>query len=309
MKLTKEQKKGWEAVPKRDLPLVWVSSERRPAFALGMFFADETNAEVVIGPEPPDERPTVIVSWGEPADIRQERLAARYRIPELVLEYGFIGRPESWEGGESVAHEGYFQACWGGLNRLPVMPAIVDDTRLRVVLGELGKEVAETRTDGEYVLVCGQVPDDAQHRLDNYQLSRWLIDRVKAYMRDAEVGLESLRWRGHPMAPHFNVWPLMEYQTGTLSEGLAKAKAVITYNSGAGIKAMIDGIPVMCAPKAHYAAFANGPANVRAKYLAHLANNQWSPAELEFGYAFDSIRGSFMKSFNRMFPVMRKNHG
>lgn len=77
-----------------------------------------------------------------------------------------------------------------------------------------------------------------------------------------------------------------------LAEDLAEAHCVITFNSGVGVTALCEGIPVICGPECASYPIANKLADVenlqqhdRQQWLNHLAYSQFTLNEMSSGYA------------------------
>lgn len=64
----------------------------------------------------------------------------------------------------------------------------------------------------------------------------------------------------------------------------------MTYNSTAGVEAILAGAPVWCDEGAHYAAVARATRPKRLAYLRRLAWAQWTCDELRDGSAWEFLR-------------------
>jgi hypothetical protein len=198
---------------------------------------------------------------------------AAHGIRTLILDLGYMRRATG-----PADPTGYNQAGW---DRLCNPPAVAPDgTRL----ASLGIRAAPNIDieQGQPMLVCAQVPHDTQHHLDQPTLTGWLC-------RTARESFPSLPmvWRSHPKHP----MPTPAGMTAQdprfvpLADALRSVSGVITYNSTAGVEAIIAGVPVYCHASAHYAAVATAARAERQAYLERLAWGQWTCDELASGEA------------------------
>lgn len=87
----------------------------------------------------------------------------------LVADWGYLARVN--HSGESAS--GHWQISLGGLNKILIFTCPPDR------FDALGLDLVERGGDPDgYVLVCGQVPDDAAHGMDAAALKVWLLDAV-----------------------------------------------------------------------------------------------------------------------------------
>lgn len=277
-------------------------------------FADsleQAGYEVCRAPQDPGIRPAIAVSWGMRRMDDLTIACNATRVPVLILENGYISRPTRWLVDDRPKVGPFVQVSWGRINNVPdYQPS---DLRLAEVLQASGLEVRPTRADNDgYILVCGQVPDDAQHKLGPTALNDWYGDTI---LRTAKaMGRNRVLYRPHPMnltfkpdrrllkRPHGIIIDYQNPKEVTLAESMRGACVMVTYNSNAGVEAMIEGLPVICDPKAHYHAWCNGDAERRSKYLARLANMQWTLEEIAAGKPLPVVRKHFVIEHNRMFP-------
>ena len=145
---------------------------------------------------------------------------------------------------------------------------------------------------GRAVLVCGQTENDAAHGLGPAELRKWANDHACAIGEWMRVV-----WRPHPRCQfHLDGWP-----AHTMDEDLEDVlrrgwHAVVTYNSTAGLTALLHGIPVFCDPSSFYAELGNPTIATistprwpsigdRLEFFSRLAHVQWTFAELASGEA------------------------
>lgn len=170
---------------------------------------------------------------------------------------------------------------------------------------EFGIELKPYRTQGDHILVCGQVPMDASLR--GVDVLEWLLDTAGAIRnvssRPILIRLHpSTRWRYQQRVREaFASVPGVTISPGerTLAEDLGAAWACVTYSSGAAVDALIAGVPPICLSTAGLAYglcsrdisdIERPKEPVREQFLYNLAYSQWTPTELADGTAWRHIR-------------------
>lgn len=167
----------------------------------------------------------VAVIWGW----KQHRVIES-GVPCLVMERGYIG--------DRMA---YTSMGWNGLNGRATFPVIDDGSRL----DRLWPGIVQPERDdaGDVVLVCGQVRGDSSIR--GVDFSAWLTMALAG----AECFGLPVLYRPHPMmlqkhAPDF-VRESVPRSTLPLADDLARAYAVVVYNSNSGVDAALADVPVI----------------------------------------------------------------
>lgn len=197
----------------------------------------------------------------------------------LVMERGYLGDRFAWTS-----------LGWNGLNGRGRFPINADPSRFRLHFGDLLKP---WKKSGEYVLLVGQVPNDAS--LDGQDLSGW----YRTTARDAArlYGLP-VAFRRHPKALERGIRqevPGTRLIESDLADALAGAKVVITFNSNVGVDAVLSGVPAVAVDKgsmawevtAHRVGELAYPD--REDWLARLAWCQWSIDEIRSGEALHPV--------------------
>lgn len=191
----------------------------------------------------------------------------------LVLERGFVRRDEYWSAGWSGINGG------ADFNTAKALPSDRWDA--------LGVELKPWRQGGEFVLVCGQVPWDVtvqhtDHLAWCQHIVLWLL--LEGYQ---------VRFRPHPYAVKRGVQygvrcPLSDPRA-SLQDDLQGALACVTYNSNAGVEALIEGVPVLVDGPRSMAAPLASPSirelkrEERQPWASALAYSQWTEAEMQQG--------------------------
>ncbi len=223
------------------------------------------------------------------ATARSRGILAGLGLPLLVLDCGWFHRAE---GGADVT--GYNQL---GLDRLNWVPPSSHRSPKRWAAH--GLAIAPRRpvgADPQVLLVLGQVPNDSQHQLGEYQLAAWLTEHAAAFYA---CGWK-IFYRAHPrhVFTKLNVPHTRLESAVPLASQLPSASAVLTYNSTAGLEALLAGVPVHCHESAHYSAVSQltDPAAL-LDHCERLAAAQWTCDELRAG---EPVR--FMDQFAALLP-------
>lgn len=220
--------------------------------------------------------------------------AARVGVPVIILELGYLNRSK---GMSSLT--GYNQAGWEKIGWVPQFDCPPD--RLQA----LGLEVLEQRVGYKKdprvnnpagcILVAGQVGQDAQHGCSSRELSLWLARRVQTLQSsDRSLARVPVVFRPHPNQPKTTLDESVIHQRQLptqipLIEAIDNARVVLTFNSTAGVDAMLRGVPVISHPKAHYHGHAVEDHPTRMRYLSRLAYAQWNLSEFESGEALEFL--------------------
>lgn len=154
------------------------------------------------------------------------------------------------------------------------------------------------QTGAKHILLAMQKPGDAAHGMDLDALERWARNTV-AFIK-AVTG-KPVMVRPHPK--HKSAMPDDLFGADALSHpnnepidaALAKAAAVVSYNSTVGWDAIIAGVPVVALAPAALCSYHRYtttlaelkplPAKARTEALARVASTQWTLDELRDGTA------------------------
>ena len=167
----------------------------------------------------------VVVSWPRGQIFRQQR---QNNKDVIVLETGYINR------GDGEHH--HYAAGFNGLNgRADFKNKGMPNDRVR----KLGIELKPWRK-GSNLILCGQVPWDAS--VDHSNHFQWLQQTAEELKK---TGLPVV-FRPHPLAKLAPL-PGIEYSTVPLKQDLQNAHCVVTFNSNAGVEALLEGVPVYAA--------------------------------------------------------------
>lgn len=159
-------------------------------------------------------------------------------VPVLILDAGYLNRRED-----------YWQV---GLNKLNwIQTKSFPSDRF----DKLGHALCNNRKEDGYVMVCGQIPGDAQHMLGT-------VDAYETYYTDLFQKISKLTKRQIAYRPHpgrnrglgdrpnsvHTVLPVSE----DLFEQMDKAWCTVSYNSGSGNESLLRGVPTFCTLNAMY---------------------------------------------------------
>ena len=152
-----------------------------------------------------------------------QNIFSQHQGRHLIIEKGYIKRDE------------YYSIGWGGLNgradfmnkdRLPDRW-----TRLNIKLQGLSQ--------GESVLVCGQVPWDASVQHINY--SKWCAETLAKIKRMTN---RDIIFRPHPLQKEAIKTSGVTMSTeNTLTEDLRRSFCTVAFNSNSGVESILGGVP------------------------------------------------------------------
>lgn len=207
-------------------------------------------------------------------------------INTLILDLGYLSRAEGPTDEVGYNQLGINQLCW-------IPPIDLPDDRLKVH----NVDIAPSVQDNKKLLVLGQVPADTQHGLSPGDLKAWLLRQVGMY---AGLGYY-IYYRPHPKASKFlshykdQVFDRVHTSKAlSLEDNIREVGTVLTYNSTAGLTALMMGRRVVCSETAHFYKV-QGPVEVY-NHLCRVAYAQWTAAELRSGEALE-----FMSQFDKRF--------
>lgn len=209
-----------------------------------------------------------------------------WRRPVFVLEQGHI-------------HRGQYHQL--GVERINWLPDRAVGSCRRWLL-DVNKPSNARAQDG-YVLVLGQKPGDAQHEgVDVREYLTGKLDEIRRITRREIV------YRAHPKdrsgwAPHGVV--VHDPHEVFLDESFQGAHSVVTFNSNAGLLAILKGYPVFCEPRAPYAQACktnieaiekqyNVPRERWERTLNRICYAQWNVDELASGEAWSFVRSGVL---------------
>lgn len=210
-----------------------------------------------------------------------------WRRPVFVLEQGHI-------------HRGQYHQL--GFERINWLPDHVVDSARRELLGIEKPENA--RVQNGYILVLGQKPGDAQHK--GVDVQKYIYDvMVEIVLTGRRRGsVRDIVYRPHPLdrsgwAP--NDTYVHDPHEVFLDESFKGAHSVVTFNSNAGLLAILKGIPTFCEGRAPYAQACktnieaiekqyNVPRERWERTLNRICYAQWNEEELASGEAWSFVR-------------------
>ena len=230
----------------------------------------------------------------------------------LVHETSLIGRQKITE---SYSEDWYriglngFLANTGQFNNVK-MPC----DRWEIIKKKRNIEFLPVNFDGDYILVCLQLPGDTS--LQGANISQWLFDICSEIRKKSDL---PILIRTPQLERDFDQILInktlrlkdISFQKGTrenLFKSLDKAIFVCTYSSGIGIDALIRGKPVVVTSKASFVFNTRTKLNDalsfkfnmdnRLQILSDIAYCQWSLDEIELGLPWKHFRNLiFILSF------------
>lgn len=229
-----------------------------------------------------------------------ETETAEFNVPgpaDVAIIWGWKQRAVIDRGGPVLVMErGHLQPRmeftslgWNGLGYRATYPA-GDESRWRKHWGKM----AEWKHYGRYALLIGQCAGDAS--LWGVNFDQWAQDCT-----DGLTGLGySVVYRPHPLMVRGGyLWHPKgsALSTGLLDDDLQKALLCVTYNSTAGVEAVLAGVPTVTVDEGAMA----WPVTThridtapqwpdRWQWAADLAWCQWNEQEIRSGEAWDAVR-------------------
>lgn len=241
-------------------------NEHAQAMQVGLR-AHGIDAKVTHRAEPGSQETVICWGWR----VGQVHRAAGADV--LVMERGYLGDRFAWTS-----------LGWNGLNNYATVPLAPNDGGLRFN-AHFGQLLKPWNPEGDYVLICGQVPGDQS--LKGQDLKPWYAAQA-AYYRAAG---HEVRFRPHPLAARRErpaVVPGAPTLEGSLEDALAGARLVVSYNSNAGVDALLAGKPAHVEDPGSMAWDATVPD--RMPWLAKLAWRQFTLDEIRSGFAWEHVR-------------------
>lgn len=221
-------------------------------------------------------------SWPRGKVFRQQR---EKKLDVVVLETGYVNRGD----GEDC----YFAAGFNGLNgRADFRNKNMGPERAQKLADRFpGKMFIQPwpYESGEHIVLCGQVPHDAS--VDHTDHKQWISETAQKLKA---MTSRKIVFRPHPLFPLPAIHGC-ELSTKPLAHDLARAHAVVTFNSNSGVEAAIFGKPVFAFDEGSMVwsiankdlRDINEPQHPnRKQWWSDLAYTQWTPEEMRHGKAW-----------------------
>lgn len=220
----------------------------------------------------------VAVVWGW-----RQTAVIKAGAPLLVMERGHV-QPRME----------YTSVGWGGLGRRATYAKAADGGERWDRL--FGHHMQDWRPEGEFVVVCGQVPGDAAiHGLD-------LQDWASRMVREAREAFgRPVLFRPHPLCVRrAQMWcpDGAEMSIAPLADDLARAFRFVTYNSTVGVETVLGGVPTITMDEGAMAwpvaahGFEMAPYRPDRMAWSHdLAWTNFSLDEISSGFAWEAVGG------------------
>lgn len=192
----------------------------------------------------------------------------------LVLERGYIGDRFL-----------YTSLGWNGLNNYAAFPSYPDDGGKRFAAH--GGVIEPWKSDGDYILILGQVPGDASLR--GRSLQGWYSERAE---QAAKIHQLPVIFRPHPEAVKRRRVVRVRgatLSTGTLHDDMAGAFCTISYNSNSCVDSVLSGVPCIAGDRGTMAweVCSRDDSEIirpeRTAWAHALAWKQWTAGEIAAG--------------------------
>ena len=228
------------------------------------------------------------VFWSHKLDVvikRQQRSGRDY----LVLEGGYVGTTAPPGEDYIAARTRFVSMGYNGLNgRAEFHNMDVPGDRWEKYFAD---KLQPWQREGELIVLLGQV------RTDQSVKGIDLIGKYREWAHLARIRFrQEVVLRPHPLDPSLVV-PGVRTLEATLSETLAQAKFVVTFNSNSAVDAILAGVPAvvfdrgsMAYAVAGHNLYARPPMLWRQRWAERLAYTQWTKAEIENGDAWEHLK-------------------
>lgn len=239
-----------------------------------------------------DQKADVAVIWSQ---VWAGRMRNNHRVwqhfrennrPVLVLEVGTLRRGSTWKLGLN----GLNGVAYWGQGQDPARPQ------------RLGITLKPWRDRGQAIVILMQRSDSEQWA-DMPTAQVWLDQTVAQLRSKTDRGIVI---RPHPRQKihiptgcgvHNPQQLINTYDDYDLASSLADAWAVVNANSGAGVSAILQGVPLFCTASSLAAPVANLSIDTindplrpsRESWLIDLCHTEWTTAELESGWPLERM--------------------
>ncbi len=206
----------------------------------------------------------------------------RLRQKVIILETGYINR-----GDEETNH---YAVGFGGMNgRADFRNQNSPPDRWR----KLGVELLPWRTiqGDKYILLCGQVPWDAN--VEHVHIEQWLLESYRKIKARTD---RKVYFRPHPRALGRLALRDLEEHTGPID--WRQVHAVVTFNSNTAVEAIINGVPAFVEDIGSMATTVSSRSLYdiefpwypdRQRWAQDLAYAQWTPQEMREGRTWSHL--------------------
>lgn len=199
----------------------------------------------------------------------------------VILETGYLNR--------GSGKNDYYAA---GLNGLNGRAQFHNDNSPADRAFEFRDLVKPWRTEGNHVLLCGQVPWDAS--VDHIDFMKW---QEKTAERLRRLNARKIIYRSHPLVKVASPAYAERSSNYLLADDLKDCWAVVTFSSNSAVEAAMAGIPVIAEDEGSMALpIANGLNEInnprtpdRTQWLNNLCYAQWKPEEMSRGATWDHL--------------------
>lgn len=256
----------------------WFDAEHRPIADVKLGLERHGLAVNVLLREARGEPCDLAVVWGT---ANQSAMRSGRRC--LVIERGYLGNRFYWTSAGFDGLNGRADFCNAG--------KATDVSRFSKNFAHL--MLPQRETNGDVVLVIGQVPGDQSLIAANIRPNQW-YDTVCRHLLDD--GHEVV-FRPHPAAPKMLYDPFVRVSKVTLEEDLSRASWVATINSNTAVDGLMAGVPVSaCDPGSMaWGVASRSPVHLpefpeRSAWANKIAWCQWSPEELSSGDFWDHLK-------------------
>jgi hypothetical protein len=214
--------------------------------------------------------------------------------PVIVLEVGGIQRGTTWKVGlNGINRDAYFG------------PDGNNDTRANA----LGLKLKPWRTDGKYILICGQHDKSLQWQ-GMHSMSRWVMNTIEALQLHYEY---PIIFRPHPRCKlpdierqYKNVYRQEPKPIANTYDdfdmNFDNIKFTVSWNSNPGVHSIIQGVPAFVGPSSlawdvgcpHLLMADNPYMPDRQQWLNDYAHTEWTVEEISQGVPLKNLTSKLL---------------
>jgi len=212
------------------------------------------------------------------------------KIPTLIIDYGYIRRGTQMNN-NYIDKSKYYSISLNGLNgNSDSFPGPMGSDRWN----SLGVPLVPWRSDGKYILVCGQKTNDVS--IGNLNPIIWAKNTI---VQIQEITNRPILFRPHPEDPaQKRPIGVPHLEGGEFVDNLKDIYAVVAYNSNALVEATVAGVPTFALGKGSMVA---GLTNTNLAFLDRpktFDREQWAYNLAWRQYTIDEFRsGLFWQYF------------
>ena len=195
--------------------------------------------------------------------------------PVIVLEVGSIVRGHTWKI---------------GINGINIGSYFVNEDKDNTRANSFGLVAKPWKANGNDIVICGQHERSQQwHKMG--PMNVWVKDTILEIRKYSNRPIKVRQHPRYPLSINYQGVGALKSSSPTFQQDLESAWAVVNFNSGPGIEAVINGVPAfvgassLAAPVANldFSTIENPNRPDRQQWLNNLAWTEWTIDEMRRG--------------------------